>query len=215
MVLSGTLETEKAPSFLITEDFNKDGKLDLVVTNSVSHSFSYFKGHGDGTFKDQIIFKTGQDPICITAGDFNRDGYLDLAVVNYADQTVQIFINTRYGTFKRAKTLLKPGKIPINVTAGDFNEDGAADLAVTMRYHKVVLFLGKGNGRFFAPQTIAVKGQPTGVITSDYNKDKHLDVAVALAGSGYTGVQILWGKGDGTLSPSKRFKGGGLSLVTM
>jgi len=202
------VETGAEPSFMISEDFNMDGKQDLVVTNSGDNTLSYFKGRGDGTFKDQIIMKTGEDPICVLSADFNNDDYLDLAVLNYRDQSINFYINSRFGNFKRTSVVLRPGKIPINMTTGDFNLDGIADLAVTMRYHKVMIILGKGKGRFKEPVAISVKGQPTGIVTGDYDRNKIIDVAVALAGSGNTGVQILWGKGNGTFKPSKRFKGG-------
>ena len=207
------MDTGAEPSFMITEDFNLDGKLDLVVANSGDNTLSYFKGRGDGTFKNQIIMKTGEDPICIVTADFNNDKYLDLAVLNYRDQSIYIYLNLRFGKFKKIGGHLKPGKIPINMTTGDFNGDGIYDLAVTMRYHKVVTFLGKGRGRFRNPLAIPVKGQPTAIVVGDYNRDKIVDVAVALAGSGKTGIQVLWGKGDGTFEPSKLFKGGGQPLT--
>ena len=47
----------------------------------------------------------------------------------------------------------------------------------------------------------------------DYNGDQHTDVAVALAGSGNVGVEILWGKGDGQFEPSELFRGGGQPLT--
>lgn len=205
---SGEYPAGKEPSFLITEDFDKDGNLDLVVTNSGEHSFSYFKGNKDGTFQEGLTFKTGTDPICVAAGDFNRDGFLDLAALNYGDQNIHIFLNTRGGSFRNTGNFVKPGKIPINMVAGDFNEDGFPDLAVSMRYHKVVILAGKGDGTFSESQSVPVQGQPTGLVVGDYNHDNHLDIAVALAGSGNVGVEILWGKGKGPFEPSPRFKGG-------
>ena len=212
-VLSFTIETGAEPSFLITDDFNRDGKLDLVVANSGDKSFSFFKGIGDGTFKDQKTFSTGQDPICITSADFNMDGYLDLAILDYADQDILIFMNTRLGGFKQMKTKINAGKIPINLTAGDFNEDGFPDIAVTLRFHKVSILMGKGNGEFKAAKSMPMKGQPTGLVLGDYNHDQHVDIAVAVAGSGNRGVQVLWGKGDGEFNSSKLFKGGGQPLT--
>ncbi len=210
---AAALETGEAPSYLIADDFNRDDKLDLVVTNSGDHSFSYYKGLGDGTFYEQKSFKTGHDPICIVAADFNNDGYKDLAELNYSDQTILIFLNTRLGGFIKTDQVITPGKIPINLTAGDFNEDGFPDLAVSLRYHKLVIILGNGNGRFKEPHPIAVNGQPTALVVGDYNHDKHVDVATALAGSGNRGVQILWGRGDGSFEVSKMFKGGGQPLT--
>ncbi len=208
-----TIETREAPSYLITDDFNRDDKLDLVVTNSGDHTFSFYKGIGDGTFHEQKLFKTGSDPICIVSADFNNDGYKDLAELNYADQTIFIFLNTRLGSFIKTDQVIEPGKIPINLTAGDFNEDGFPDLAVTLRYHKVVILLNKGGGHFDEPHPLAVNGQPTALVVGDYDHDKHLDVATALAGSGNRGVQILWGRGDGSFEVSKIFKGGGQPLT--
>lgn len=208
-----TMETGAEPSFMIAEDFNRDGEIDLVVTNSGDNSLSYFKGRGDGTFKDQIVMKTGEDPICVVSADFNNNGYLDLAVLNYRDQSINIYFNSRFGNFRKTRMTLKPGKIPINMISGDFNKDGISDLAITMRYHKVMILLGKGKGRFKNPKPMPVKGQPTAIVLGDYDNNKTIDIAVALAGSGKTGLQILWGIGDGTFETSKIFKGGGQPLT--
>ncbi|MBI5427715.1 MAG: VCBS repeat-containing protein [Nitrospinae bacterium] len=202
----------KEPSFLIAEDFDKDENLDLVVANSASNTFSFYKGNPDGSFNEQVVYQTGADPICVAAADFNKDGLPDLAELNYADQDIRVFLNTGRGGFRNAGHVLKPGKIPINLTAGDFNEDGFPDLAVTLRFHKVVILFGKGNGNFSEPENIPMLGQPTALVAGDYNNDKHVDIAVALAGTGNTGVEILWGKGNGQFEPSKRFKGGGQPL---
>jgi len=113
--LSNTLDTGIEPSFLIADDFNRNDVLDLVVANSGGHSFSFYKGNGDGSFNDQLVYKTGRGPICLVAGDFNKDGYKDVSVLNYEDQTIQVFLNTRLGSFQRTNQLVKPGKIPINM----------------------------------------------------------------------------------------------------
>ena len=206
--LFNVLDTGKEPSFLVTEDFDNDDNLDLIVLNSGEHSLSYFKGNGDASFSDPIRIKTGADPICIAVADFNQDGLLDLAVVNYQDQNIYILLNSGGGSFRNTGEVLKPGKIPINLTADDFNGDGFPDLIVSLRYHKVVYLENAGKGRFKDPVPMPVKGQPTGLVTEDYNHDGHRDVAVALAGSGNVGVQILWGKGKGEFKAGKLYRAG-------
>jgi len=211
--ISAVLDTGKEPSFLITDDFDIDGNLDLVVLNSGEHTMSVYQGNGDGSFKDQVQYKTGADPICLAVADFNKDGFKDLAELNYQDQNIQIFLNTGRGGFKNTGKVFKPGRIPINLIAGDFNSDGYPDLAVSLRFHKVAILIGRGGGGFKDPIAIQVKGQPTGLVVGDYDHDKHVDVAVALAGSGNVGVEILWGDGKGKFEKSKVFKGGGQPLT--
>ena len=128
--IGAVMDAGKEPSFIVTEDFDEDGNLDIISLNTGDDSFSYYKGNGDGTFRDHIIFKTGDNPICIAYGRFNGDSHLDLAVLNYADQTIHIYINTGFGSFKNTGKFLKPGKIPLNLIAHDFNMDGFDDLAV-------------------------------------------------------------------------------------
>ncbi|MEE8207146.1 MAG: VCBS repeat-containing protein, partial [Nitrospinaceae bacterium] len=175
--------------------------------------FSVYQGNGDGTFKDQVRYKTGADPICLAVADFNSDGFKDIAELNYRDQNIQIFMNTGRGGFRNTGQIIKPGRIPINLTAGDFNEDGYPDLAVSLRYYKVAVLFGKGSGKFKDPVAIQVRGQPTGLVVGDYNHDQHVDVALAVAGSGNVGVEILWGNGKGEFEQSKLYKGGGQPLT--
>lgn len=211
-VLSGVVDTGKEPSFLVTDDFNNDGNLDLLVANSAEHTLSYLKGNGDGTFQEGIKLKSGADPICIAVADFNNDKLPDFAELNYQDQTVHVFINTG-NSFRNSGEIIKPGKIPINLTSADFNGDGLNDLVVSLRFHKVAFLWGKGNGLFSEPEEHPVKGQPTGVVSDDFNQDGFVDLAIALAGSGRTGVQVFWGQGKGKFEPSELFRGGGQPLT--
>lgn len=212
-MIHAVYDTGKEPSYLVTDDFDADGHLDLVVLNSGEHNLSYLKGKGDGTFQDGIVIKTGADPIATAVADFNNDKLKDLAILNYQDGTLHILLNSGGGSFRNTGHIIKPGRIPINITADDFNADGLPDLMVSLRFHKVVYLQGKGNGVFEDPVEMAVRGQPTGVISGDYNEDGFRDLAVALAGSGNVGVQILWGKGDGTFDRGKHFRGGGQPLT--
>ena len=207
------MDTGGEPSFLITDDLDIDGNLDLVVMNSGQHTLSVFKGNGDGSFQEQVQYPTGKGPICVVVADFNTDGFKDLAELNYEDQNIQILLNNGRGGFKNMGKVLKPGRIPITLTTGDFNEDGYPDLMVSLRFHKVALLFGKGSGQFKDPVEIPVRGQPTGLVVGDYDHDQHTDVAVALAGHGNVGVEILWGKGTGKFEPSKLFRGGGQPLT--
>ena len=208
-----TLDIGAEPSYLIADDFDKNGHLDLLVSNSGDNTISYYKGKGDGTFQPRINFKTGHNPISVASGNFNGDAYPDFAELNYADQTIEVFLNTGRGSFKNTGNFLHPGKIPVYMITGDLNKDGVTDIVVAMRFHKVVVFWGAGSGKFSEPVSFDVQGQPTGLEIADYNGDGKLDIAASLAGSGNVGVQILFGKGNKEFESSNVFPGGGQPMT--
>ena len=53
--VASVIDSCKEPSFIVTEDFNEDGNLDLIAVNTGDDTFSFFKGIGDGTFQDHIL----------------------------------------------------------------------------------------------------------------------------------------------------------------
>src|SRR5581483_8826275 len=88
------------------------------------------------------------------------------------------------------------------VASGDFNEDGYVDLVVIRRFGQTLtLFLGQGNGQFKSGQPMSSTPEPLGLAVADFNRDGHLDVAVADQGSQpntYGRITVLLGKGNGT-----------------
>ena len=141
------------PVSIATADFNRDGKLDLVVANGGVPgspppldgggtaippdfgSISILSGNGDGTFQTAVNFRAGKFPVSVAVGDFNGDGNLDLAVANngaqhnYSDNSISVLFGRGDGTFP---TLVNygVGKYPVSVAVADFNGDDKADIAV-------------------------------------------------------------------------------------
>ena len=74
-------------------DFDRDGRQDLAVANSLANDISLLPGLGDGTFGPQSSFAVGATPSSIAAGDFNGDGALDLASVHQNSDDVWILLN--------------------------------------------------------------------------------------------------------------------------
>jgi len=93
----GIAVTSPTPSGIVVGDFNRDGRLDLAVTNSGEDKVSILLGDGAGSFDETFFnspFATGANPSAIVAGDFDRDGRLDVAVANADDNTVSVLLNT-------------------------------------------------------------------------------------------------------------------------
>ncbi|CAF3474828.1 unnamed protein product, partial [Rotaria socialis] len=78
-----------------------DSLLDIVVANNGGNNIGILLGYGNGTFRKQITFPTGNNstPNWVAIGDLNNDGRLDLAVANYLGNNVGILLGYGNGSF--------------------------------------------------------------------------------------------------------------------
>jgi hypothetical protein len=187
---------EGSPSQIVTADFNRDGKLDLAVTDNISGNVDILLGTGTGAFGPPATFPATATPSGIVVGDFNRDHKLDLAIANYGSQDLRILKGDGRGGFTTIHTYPLSSNAG-EVAAGDFNHDGRLDLAVTVynigSSDHISVYLGSGDGSFTAGQSIAVFS-PQGIAAVDLNNDGNLDLATVT----YSGNTVAVALGDGT-----------------
>jgi hypothetical protein len=199
--------------FMISGDFNGDGKPDLAILTWNLNSTSYLTillGNGDGSFtaKPTVVAVSqsneGGDgiPGTMAAADFNGDGKLDLAVVGDYISTggFGILLGNGDGTFNSATIFSQDQDFGL-VATGDFNGDGIPDLAVTHYFEDGTppsIFLGKGDGTFTAAPlpSFTLAYFPTSIMVADFNGDGILDLAF----SDLNGVEIALGNGNGTFN---------------
>ncbi len=163
-------------------DFNRDGRLDLVVSNFGTGNVSVLLGKGDGTFQTPVDYGAFI-PVSVAVGDFNGDGKLDLAVAsipsgNVGPGTVSILLGKGDGTFQSAVDY-SVGSNLAAVAVGDFNGDGKLDLAVANGGGDVSILLGKGDGTFQPPVDYIADLYSYSIAVGDFNRDGRLDMAVA------------------------------------
>jgi FG-GAP-like repeat/Cep192 domain 4/HYDIN/CFA65/VesB-like, Ig-like domain/FG-GAP repeat/Protein of unknown function (DUF1573) len=84
------------PAYVVTGDFNGDGKLDLAVADEcgVPGIVSILLGNGDGTLGPPLSFDTNSffGGVRLAAGDFNGDGRADLAVTFSNEFSLTVFL---------------------------------------------------------------------------------------------------------------------------
>ena len=93
-------------SWVIAQDLNGDGKLDLAVSDSGSPpqfppGVSVLNGNGDGTFQNAVFYPVGAEEggQFVAAGDFNGDHKPDLLVLDSVHGYIWTLLNTGVVSF--------------------------------------------------------------------------------------------------------------------
>jgi hypothetical protein len=199
--------TNPVPVSVVTADFNRDGKMDVLVASVGNDIYPFelqiFMGNGDGTFQTPKSFDVNVAAGAMAAGDFNHDGKVDLAVVNESGGFVSVLLGNGDGTFQDPVNYATPAG-PAYIALGDFNGDGNLDVATTDEYDNpcycVSVLLGNGDGTFQEPPIITMLSGtlPEALAVGHFNGDRNLDLAVTVNFDNSGLVQILLGNGDGS-----------------
>jgi hypothetical protein len=199
---------------VVIDDFNGDGKLDVVVptrtfTGQITSggTLLFFPGNGNGTFgtaKTQSLTTAAENFI---SGDFNGDGKKDLV-----SATGAIFFGNGDGTFALQSTpvfssITTNSSALVQLAAGDFNKDGKLDLAGGSG-DSIYIFLGNGDGTFkTGPVYTGINNQGY-LAATDLDGDGNLDLFSGDAENGIFGGDeftpnegyAMMGRGDGTFT---------------
>lgn len=124
-------DVDRYPATVAVDDFNGDGRADLMVVNESSNSVSVLLGRGDGSFQEPASYSLGARPLALAVADFNQDGNPDLAgTVAGEAGAVGVLLGRADGTFQDAR-LYRAGPNPLSLAVADFNGDDYRDLAVS------------------------------------------------------------------------------------
>jgi hypothetical protein len=185
---------------VVVEDFDGDGKLDVMVTSSGPlDQMHLFHNNGNGTFRDVtrkagLMGETGGLNLVVT--DYNNDGHPDVLVLRggwwgrQGAYPMSLLRNNGNGTFDdvtEAAGLLVSG--PTQTAAwADFDGDGWLDLFVGYESkegdrHPSLLFHNNHDGTFTEMGAASGLGDPgfvKGVAWGDYNNDGRPDLYVSV-----------------------------------
>lgn len=186
------LRTGASPSEV--QDFNRDGLVDLAVSNS-DGTVSVVLGQGDGTFAPQQVVPVTSSGIQHGLATLDVDGDGDADLVRSSPlspgHSLSLLLNDGNGIFGPASSLGLGGG---GLAAGDLNNDGLIDL-VTGRgaIGTSSVYLSNGDGSFSLPNgaPLLLTNVPQ-IALGDLNGDGNLDVTAP--------NRFYLGNGDGTFS---------------
>jgi hypothetical protein len=173
----GTFQSPKTvavagnPFSIAAADFNRDGNLDIAVTDESQLVAWVLLGNGDGTLRSPVSIPSGgagRDLAgSILAADFNNDGIVDLAVLNDGvgdPNTIAVSLGKGGGTFQ-APVLSQAGNGELgSLSYADFNGDGKLDLAIAYGgSNSISMVMGNGDGTFQAAANYVTGSQPGSV----------------------------------------------------
>ena len=209
---------------VIVDDFDNDGRLDVVTSSIEScEPLRLFKRGTDGRFVEQAAkagLNTQLGGLNMVQTDYNNDGNLDILVLRGAWETPQrksLLRNNGDGTFTdvtAASGLMKVTGTQAAVWV-DIDNDGRLDLFVGNESSPAQLFRNKPDGTF---EDIAEKAGVNksafskGVSAADYDNDGWQDLYVSnLGGTNFlyhnnrNGTFTELGAGSGVPGPGQGF----------
>lgn len=192
---TGVYPAGQNPNYLVSGDFNNDGKLDIATSNETSNDISVLLGSSTGTFNTAVNYTVGGTfPIAIVAGDVNGDGNKDIITSNSTSTNVSVFVGSSTGTFATAVNYTVNSSAALrDILCFDINNDSNLDL-VTCNSTEIKLLTGNGTGSFGATVTFTTGNSNNATLTyGDYNNDGKIDIAGAggLGAGSSNGINVL------------------------
>lgn len=160
-------------------DLDRDGKQDLLVTDSSASLLHVLLGKGDGTVSGSTAYPTREPPVAdrpfsLTAMDFDRDGDLDVITGNEATRSASLLRNDGSGNLSFVRVILM-AIAPHAIGSVDLDGDRIPDL-LAAGDGEFTAFHGTGESDFAHP-AIFPAGWLESLAVADFDRDGRPDAA--------------------------------------
>ena len=186
---------------LAVQDFNHDGRDDVIQLHRASGDFSVRLSNADGTLGPPVFYTVGNIPAAQVFVDVNGDRIADqvnanLGTIGVEQGSVSVRLGRADGTFSSEQRYWLPAGVEGRLFAlvpGDFDKDGNIDLAAGFLDSRIAFFQGHGDGTFTFTHQHPFVTQTRALVAGDFDGDGDLD----LAGVGVSGeMWVLENRGD-------------------
>ncbi len=170
---------DEAPKAMGAADFDKDGRVDLIVTHAVDETVAFMKNWGGGNIYTTSYHWIHYSTPSVAVGDFNGDSNMDFACPGASD-TLLVALGQGNGGFTWSWFGGLSGEL-YALTAADFDNDGDVDLAGSCNGGpwQIMLLLNDGSGAFTEFSSPGTYGWVFDLVSRDLDNDGDNDVAVA------------------------------------
>jgi hypothetical protein len=183
-------------SNIFVGDVNRDGHLDLVMSNGFSANIAVLLGRGDGTFSRSGDFSSGESVRQIVIRDWDGDGTPDLLAMG---TTLHLLLGTGNGKFAKQLDCRVAVGPTVQTVIADFNQDGKQDLATLPNgINSIGVMLGDGRCGLTARTDYPTSGGPDLLVSGDVTGDGVLDLVEMDRNISAGHLVILVGRRDGT-----------------
>ncbi len=190
------------PVGLLTGDFNRDGRSDLLSSNAAGSTSLLLGGPTGFASANDHLLSGGVDALVVA--DMNGDGKLDAVVTDTNLSTVSILTGDGAGGF--TENSIAAGFVPHGLVVADFNRDGLPDLAMANSNSLAIsVWINTGGGTFSKTNFVGSTA-PFFVTTGDFDGDGNPDLA--FASNSNTNISIRLGNGAGSFGAMTSYPAG-------